>query len=172
VQPTAPTQPTRITTRLVFTREVVRAAVRAYLWRTVGTRFWVVCGALLVYLCVRLASGDRSWYVGALGAIVVIALAFPAFGYRVQLRHGMARLEAMGTPEATLELGDERLRIASGAGAAEFPWSEVKQVWRRDQLWLVELKAGGYFTLPLSGVDGEALRFLVERVSAAGGKVA
>ena len=65
-------------TRLVYTEALLRRAVFAFWLRTVGIGFLVALALLACSLAFLLWRGDRSWFVGALGAFLVFGLGFAA----------------------------------------------------------------------------------------------
>ena len=150
----------------------MREAVLAFWRRTVGVGFVVALTLLAGSLGLLLWHGDRSWFVGAIGAFLLFGLAFAALIYVVHLRGALARFRGMGSPIATMELTDEAFTVASGLGRSSLPWSAVAEVWRYRSFWLLLFSKSQFITLPLASLPADAQAFIVARVTAAGGKVA
>ena len=60
--------------KLHYTEALVRSAIAAFWWRTVGWKFVIAALAVAVSVGYLLLAGDRSWFVGALGAVLGLAL--------------------------------------------------------------------------------------------------
>jgi hypothetical protein len=157
---------------LHYSEPLVRRAVRAFWWRTLGWRFPIAILLVLFSLISLVASGDRSWFVGAIGAVLALGLAFGASLYVVHYRGSVGRFRRMSTPEATFEPEVDRFRLVSDAGLAECPWKHVKEVWRFPEFWLVFLAPGQFITLPTADLDGAAREFVIDRIKAHGGRIA
>lgn len=161
-----------LSTTLEYSEALVREAVRAFWRRTVGVGFVVALTLLAGSLAVLLWHGDRSWFVGAIGAFLLFGLAFAALVYTVHLRNALAKFRGMGPPVATLELADDTFTVASGLGRSSLPWSAVTEVWRYPTFWLLLFSKSQFITLPLASLPADAQTFILARVAAAGGKVA
>lgn len=156
---------------LEYTESLLREAVFAFWRRTVGAGYFVALGLLLCSLVFLVWSGDRSWFVGALGTFFVLGVGFALVVYFVHLRNAMAKFRGMGAPVATLSLDDASFSMSSGLGSASLHWSAVTELWRFPSFWLLLFSKAQYVTVPLATVSSEAQAFIVSRVSAAGGKV-
>jgi len=156
---------------LEYTEPLLREAVFAFWRRTVGVGFFVAFALLLCSLLVLVWHGDRSWFVGGLGAFLVLGLGFAFVVYFVHLRNAMAKFRGMGAPIATLSLEDASFTMSSGLGSTSLQWSAVTEVWRYPSFWLLLFSKAQFVTVPLATVPSEAQAFIISRVSAAGGKV-
>ena len=128
-----------------------------------------LCFALVVYL---VANGDRSWYVGALGVVVIGAMLMLPLVYVVHVRRAEERLRRMGEPTATLLLDDRMMRLTSGAGTSELHWKLIREVQIGPVVWLVRLSAAEIFTLPTADLGLEVGAFIRRKVAEHGGTVA
>src|SRR5688572_19574362 len=95
--------------RLHYSEALIRRVVRAYWWRETGWSFSALLALLGTVFAMLLLGGDRSWRVGALGTFLVICALLSAAVYVTHYRTSLGRLRRMRVPEATLELGDERV---------------------------------------------------------------
>lgn len=157
---------------LKYSEKFIREAVRSYWLRTVGPVFPAVSLLLAAFIIYRAVNGDRSWFIGALGAVVVIGGSVMIASYFVHLSRSLARLRRMKKPEATLELGEERFKVASDVGASEIQWSLIKQLWRFEHAWLLLFSGNEFMTLPTDGLSEESKKFIVARVKETGAKIA
>lgn len=153
-----------ITVQLAYSEDVIKAAVKAFWLRTAGWKFIFVLSLALVFTAYLIVSGNRSWLVGALGTATLFGAVMSVALYVVHLRRSMAKLAAMKTPVATLNLGEESFRVTSGAGTAELPWSAVKEVWQFESIWLVLFSPAEFITLPLADLQPEARDFILSKV--------
>jgi hypothetical protein len=156
---------------LDYTEALLRQAVFVFWRRTVGTGFFVATGLLVCLLAFQLWHGDRSWMVGALGGFLVFALGFVLLIYIVHLRNTLSKFRGMGAPSAALTLQEASFTMSSGLGSSSLQWASVTEVWRYPSFWLVLFSKAQFVTLPLVCVPADAQAFILERVSAAGGKV-
>lgn len=157
---------------LQYSEPLLRQAVFAFWRRTVGVGFFLALALIACALGFLLWRGDRSWFVGALGAFLVFGLGFALLVYFVHLRNTLAKFKGMGAPIATLSLEDASFTMSSGLGSTSLQWSAVTEVWCFPSFWLLLFSKAQFVTLPLISVPAETQAFILSRVSAAGGKVA
>jgi hypothetical protein len=157
---------------LHYSEPLVRRAVKAFWWRTLGWRFPIAVLLVLFSLISLLASGDRSWFVGAIGAVLALGLFFAGALYLVHYRGSVGRFRRLGAPEATFEPEVDRFRVTSDAGLVEVPWTHVKEVWRFPEFWLLFVAPGQFITLPTADLDGAARELVIARVRVHGGRIA
>jgi YcxB-like protein len=157
--------------KLHYTEPLIRRAVKAFWLRDTGWHGFaaLILGlALLIYF---VAAGDRSWSVGVLGSVLAMAVIFSALRYLGQYRASVGRFRSMHTPEATLEVGDEKFRMTSDVGSSEMRWDTVTEIWRFPEFWLMFFSRAQFVTLPLTDLDNEARELILDRVKSHGGKV-
>ncbi len=118
-----------------------------------------------------LLLGDRSWIVGAFGAVLGLGCVFVAALYVVHLRSSLERFRRMRVKQATLEADAQKVVLTSDAGTSELKWSAVGDVWRFERFWLLFLSRAQFVTLPVADLSAETQALLVERVQSHGGKV-
>jgi hypothetical protein len=160
------------TVTLTYSEKFIKEAVRSYWWKTVGPLFPLVSLLLAAFVVYRAINGDRSWFIGVLGAVVIIGVVMMIASYFVHLNRSLARLRRMKTPEATLELGKERFRVVSDVGASEIQWSLIKQLWRFKHAWLLLFSGSEFMTLPIDGLSEQIKEFITERAKENGVKIA
>ena len=149
---------------LSFTAGLVRKATVAYLRRGLGFGGLLGAVALASGAILLLVVRPGSWLSGlAAGATAVIGVLIYGL-YVVHYRRGLAKLERMGSPVASLELDDAGLKVVSGAGSFSAPWSAFSDLWQFPEFWLLIIGPGQFLTLPISGFSPEARAFLAARV--------
>lgn len=159
-------------TTLVYSESLLRTAVWAYWRRSVGLGFGVAMALVAISLVVLLAQGERSWVVGVFATVLLFGVAAAVVLYVVHLRNALRVFRAMGRPEATFHAEADTFTVRSGAGAATLPWSAVEEVWPLPEVWLLLYSKAQFSTLPTACLSPEMQAFVVERVRAAGGRVA
>jgi hypothetical protein len=159
------------TIQLEYSKPLIKRAIKSYWWRQVGPLFLVVTIFMLAFLIYRILEGDRSWFVGLLGAGVAMAIAIMVASYIVHLKRSLTQLSKMGVPKATLELGEERFRITSSIGHSEILWSQITQVWCFKEVWLLFFSAGAFMTLPISNMSAESKDFIINKLQHSGAKI-
>lgn len=157
---------------LTFTEPLLRKAVFAFWRRSVGVGFIFALMLLAACLGLLLAQGDSSWVVGALAAVLFFGVAFAGAIYFVQYRASLRKFRAMGSPQATFRASESSFTIISGIGTVTYEWSVVKQLWRFPEVWLLLYSPAQFSTLPVACLPPEIQSFIVQRVQAAGGKIA
>lgn len=160
------------TVTLQFTEADVRTAVNCYWKRTVGVTFVVATVFLIAVFLWRVAGGDRSWIIGALGAFLLLVVVIVATAYIAPYRHALAAFRALDPPEATMTLDDATLSIASSVGSSTVAWSTVKELWRFERVWLLLFSKAQFVTLPVRCLSPEAQAEITERVRSVGGRIA
>lgn len=158
-------------TTLNFTPALVRQSVWAYWKRSVGITLPLVLVLLTAYLVSLVRGGSTHWPVGVFGSIVALGYVYLAAMYGVQLRHNMALLREMGSPQGTLELNEAGFTVASSAGQTTLPWSSIQEVACFPAFWLVYLSPAQFFTLPLNDLPEAMQTEMLERVRQHGGKL-
>ena len=157
--------------RLHYSEVLIRRAVNAFWWRVVGWRFLVAELVVLASFVFLLRSGDRSWLVGVIGAVLALGALFVVAIYVVHYRSSVGRFRRMRTPEATFEPAADGFRVASDAGLAVIPWGQVRELWRFQDFWLVLLSPAQFMTLPTADLDEGVRSLLIEKIKGHGGRV-
>jgi hypothetical protein len=161
-----------ISIKLYYTEALIRRAVRSFWWRTTGWRFIAALLLVLGSFVGLLWSGDRSWVVGLLGAVLVLALTFSVALYVVHYRASLGRLRRMRAPEATIELGEESFRVTSDAGTSELAWRAVTEIWSLPEFLLIFFSRAQFITIPRADVDADICEFILGKARAHEAKVA
>ena len=157
--------------KLQYDSALLREALFGFWWRTVTGRLLVALTVSLFGFVYCWVNGDRSWLIGVLGAVLVSGVGMIMAVYFVHLANMKRKIKNMGTPEATFTASDSSFSVASGAGSSTMPWASVTEVWQFKRCWLLLFSKAQFITVPLSNVPEEMREFILQRVTAAGGKI-
>jgi hypothetical protein len=150
--------------RLHYTEALLRRAVRAFWWAETGWSFVVPMALITAWFATLVWRGDRAWWVGALGALLGFCVLISATVYVTHYRAAFRRLRRMRVPQATVELGPERVRLASDVAVTEVEWRAFTGVRRFPDFWLLYLSRAEFITLPLADLPDEARSFILAKV--------
>ena len=157
---------------LIYSESLLRQAVFAFWRRSVGLGFILVLVALPASLVVLVEQGAASWLIGALAVVAVIAAALAVALYVVHYRISLRKFRKMDKPRATFHADESSFTMSSDAGTTTLQWSAVKELWQFPSVWLLLYSKTEFTTLPLACLPPETQVFVLQRVRAAGGKVA
>ena len=156
---------------LKYSEPFIKETIRAYWWKNIGPLFPVIAILLTVFVIYRIVEGDRSWFVGGLGTLVIISFTVITASYFVHLKRALSRLRRMKTPEAKLELGEDRFKVASDIGSSEIEWSLITNLWRFEHAWLLFFSGSEFMTLPVDGISAESKAFIIKKAEENGAKI-
>jgi hypothetical protein len=143
----------------------------AFWLRVTGWRIGVAGVIALTSLIYLLQIGDRSWYVGVMGTVIVFALILTLTIYVVHYRSSMLRFRRMRIPESTFEPNEKTFRMTSDVGSTELSWNTITEVWCFPDFWLVFFSRAQFITLPTADLSGEVREFILNNIRSRGGKV-
>jgi hypothetical protein len=156
---------------LKYDEHLVNRAVRSYWRRSLGIGVLVGVPLICVFLAMRIADGDRSWYVGLLAGAALLGIGIPAVVYWVHYRNSMAKLRDMKEPVATFVADEDTFTLASDHGSSTLKWEAIKEVWKFDGFWLLLFSKAHFATIPLDDVSDAMRSYVLERVKRSGGSV-
>ena len=157
---------------LIYSEALLRQAVFAFWRRSVGVGFLAALLVAVLGLVVLVAQGMASWLVGTIAAVLVLGIAFATFVYIVHYRNSLRKFRQMDKPQATFRADESSFTIISDIGPTTLQWSAVKELWQFPSVWLLLYSKAQFSTLPLACLSPETQAFILQRVRAAGGKVA
>lgn len=156
---------------VTFTEDHIRTATRRFFLKTLGWDYFVAWVLLLAVFVILIAEGDRSWFVGVLGAMLVgSALVAVAF-WLVYRRRGMAILRRMKNPTVHYVFDEDGVLVRSDLSEGRTKWSAFRELWRFPEVWLLFLVRGVYATLPTEALSDEIGRMIVEKMNAQGSRI-
>jgi hypothetical protein len=157
--------------KLRYSETLIRRAIGAFWFRVTGWRYFIAVALVLISFICSLAAGDRSWKIGISASILCLGVIFGVALYFVHYRASITKFRAMKRPEATFELGEEGFRIISDAGMSELAWSNIIEVWRFPDFWLLFFSRAQFLTFPLDEVDADTREFILGKIKSHDGKV-
>jgi hypothetical protein len=118
-----------------------------------GIGYFIALALLGGYFAYELISGERSWIIGLIGAVIGFGLIIPVAGIVGHIRIGQRKLAEMEDATATLTITDNCLIVQSAIGSSEITWKTITEVWQYPDYWL--MLSGGSFlmTIPQSELD-------------------
>src|SRR5262245_50081183 len=157
---------------LKYDEQLVNRAVRSYWRRSLGIGVLVGVPLLCIILAMRLADGDRSWYVGLLAGAVLLGIGMPILVYLVHYRNSMAKFRDMKEPVATFIADQDSFTLSSDHGSSTLKWEAIKEIWGFEGFWLLLFSKAHFATIPLEGLSDEMRAYVLDRVKRSGGSVA
>ena len=142
--------------------------MRSFWKQKVGFVLPLITVMMIVMLVNWVIAGYRDWLVGALGMVIIIAIATMIFVYAVHLNRSLERFRRMEQPTATLELMDDFFKISTENSLVEIQWSQVTTLWCFENAWLMFFSASEFLTLPLAEMSEQEKSFIVEKVKGQG----
>ena len=157
---------------LHYSEALLRQAVRAFWLRLTGFGFLAAMLVLAAAVVALLVQGNTSWLTGTLATVFAIGVVVSVALYTIPARDSLRKFREMESPVATFVADESTFTFSSDLGNATLKWSAVTEVWRFKVFWLLSLSKSQFITLPLADVPPEMQAYLLERIQAAGGKVA
>jgi hypothetical protein len=156
---------------LIYSTALLRQAVFAFWWRSVGVGFFVALFIAAIGLVVLVALGQSSWIIGGLATVLAVGIAFAIVVYVVHYRRSLQKFRQMDTPQALFRAEESSFTMSSDIGTTTLQWSAVKELWQFQNVWLLLYSKAQFTTLPLACLSPETQAYIVQCVRAAGGKV-
>ncbi|OZI38107.1 hypothetical protein CAL29_07120 [Bordetella genomosp. 10] len=153
-----------------YTENIVRDAVRTYLWRRgiAGQKLlWTLEILMIAVLAFLLVNGDRDWVVGALAVGALLPPIFLLTMWLAHYRNTVGQFHRMSTPTAEIALREDGLDIRSELGASRLAWSAFMEIWERPGYWILFMGPGQFMTFPTAALPDDALAFVRARIGAA-----
>lgn len=157
--------------KLIYTDSLLRQAVLAFWYRSIGIGFVVALGVVAICLSIVIAQGEAVWLVGALASVLVLGTVFAAALYVVHYRNSLRKFREMGNAQATFRADESSFTLSSPIGTATLQWTAVRELWQFRSVWLLLYSKAQFSTLPLACMSSEMQAFVVQRVRSTGGKV-
>lgn len=146
------------TYRVEYTPDIVRDAVKTFIWRRTFLSqkgmwsAWIVVLAAMTWL---LSIGNRSWIVGAAGTVALVAPAIIGLAWSAHYRNTVGKFRSMSEPVADITVSEEALIVASELGSGRIPWSSVTDLWERPTYWMIFTAPSQFNTLPIAPVSDD-----------------
>jgi len=156
---------------LIYSTVLLRQAVFAFWWRSVGVGFFVALFIAAIGLVVLVALGQASWIIGVLATVLVAGIGFAVAVYVVHYRNSLRKFRQMDTPRSTFRAEESSFTMSSDIGTTTLQWSTVKELWQFPSVWLLLYSKSQFTTLPVACLSPETQAYIVQCVRTAGGKV-
>ena len=153
-----------------YSRDLINFAVWKFWTRNIGLSNFIIFALVCVAFIGVFLSGDRSWFLGFLGAAIAFCLGIGCVSYFIYLSRSTEKFNRMETPTAKFRFTDERIGIESDIGWTELSWKMIEKIWKYPSVWLVFIAKQGYITLPTVNLDDELKQFIILKVRENGGK--
>ena len=157
---------------LEYNEPLLRRAAFAYWRRFIGSAYGIAVVVVALCFVALLRTGDRSWVVGVLGTCLVLAVGVSTAGFLTHWRQSLGRFRRMPSRTASLVATDTQLSLSSELGTSLLRWSDITEIWRYSEFWLLVLSPRQVVTLPLASLSGDVRAFIAAHVQAAGGRIA
>jgi len=159
--------------QLRYDEPLIRRAVFAFWKKTVGIGFLIALALVAVGFVPALIRGEASWVTGVCATVFVLGVGLIVAIYVTHFKMAITKFRALGQPAmATFIAADDVLTMSSAVGSSTLNWSMVTEVWRFPGFWLLLFSKSQFVTLPLADMNHDMQVFILDRVRAAGGKVA
>ena len=156
---------------VTYTESLVRTATRRFLMKLLGWDYLAVCLLMLAGLGVLVALGQRGWFVGAVGAVLALAVLVAASTTIAYHRRATSALRKMKTPQAKWVFDDEGIAVESDVSAGRVKWRAIEKLWCFPDVWLLFVAKGVYSTLPANDLPDETKAFILNKLQEAGAKI-
>jgi|EndMetStandDraft_4_1072995.scaffolds.fasta_scaffold67745_1 hypothetical protein len=156
---------------LIYTDSLLRRAVLAFWYRSIGIGFIVALGVVAACLGIVVAQDEATWLVGTLATVLVLATIFAAALYLVHYQDSLRKFREIGNAQATFRVDESSFTLRSRLGTAALQWAAVSELWQFRDVWLLLYSKAQFSTLPTACMSAEMQAFVVQRVLSAGGKV-
>lgn len=157
------------TWRVVYSRPMVREAVRSYVVRRlIGEQkaVWIGAALTVAALAYLLWRGERDWLVGVIAMLAVLPWLFLLAGWRAHHVNSVGRFDAMRSPAADFAFDDDGITVTSDLGSARLPWSSLTELWERQGYWMLFSAPNQFNILPVDGIAPDVLAFVRSRIGA------
>jgi hypothetical protein len=156
---------------LHYTPAIVGRAVNRFWLRAVGWKFLIAVFVLAWFVVSAIRGGDRSWLIGALGALGGLAVLFSVALYFAHRRRSFGAFRRLEQGQALLRVNERTFALQSAAGFSELSWNAVTEIWRYEDAWLLIFSRALFATLPISDIDEQGRELIARCVKESGGKL-
>ncbi|WGJ08524.1 YcxB family protein [Brucella intermedia] len=158
------------TAKITYTEEIVRGAVRAFVWQRGVARqkaLWAAEAVLIAFLIWLLWRGQQGWLVGVVSVVVFLPPCLIITLWIAHYRNTVGKFRRMSSHQAEFTFLDEGLEIVSEVGSAKIPWLGVTEIWERPAFWMIFTAPNQFMTLPVQTISPADLDFLRTKVARA-----
>jgi hypothetical protein len=150
---------------LSLSDELIRRAVFSFWLRGVGWKALLTTVVIVVILALEIGYGSRSWIIGALGTLLLVAVGLVMLIYTVHLRQAMDRFRQLKVPKAVFVAETDSFTLTSDLGSSTMQWKAVYAIWKFDDYWLMLFSRSQFVTLPLADIPVQMREFILDRTA-------
>ncbi len=158
------------TATVTYTEEIVRDAVRTFVWRQgIANQkgLWVTEAVMIALLAWLLWSGERGWLVGVLGVIVLLPPGLIVAIWVAHHRNTVGKFRRMTTRRADFAFLNDGLEIMSELGTTKISWTAITGIWEKPDYWMIFIAPNQFVTLPMQTISAADRDFLRSKTSSA-----
>jgi hypothetical protein len=155
----------KMTDDLVRRQAKEKAARRAIL---LGVVMLLVFGAAAI---VAISLGYPWWGLGLVAGGLVLWLLAGLLLSLLGASRAIAHWDQMAHRRVTLRLSEEGMDVTAPDGQAHHHWREFKKVTRGHGLWLLVVRGGVFYTVPIEALDEDAAGYIARKIRQSGGDV-
>ena len=148
-----------------FDEAFVRRTTRQFLIKFLGWDYFVVLVLMAISLIVMLALGMRGWFVGAVGAVTVMATGVAVAVWHSHMRRALTTLRKMTKLEAEFAIDDSGISVSSDLGSGTINWQALQKMWCLPEAWLFFVAKGAYSTIPTACLTPPAKQFILDKLN-------
>lgn len=155
------------TVNVTYTEEIVRDAVRTFVWRRAiaGQKaLWLAEAVMIAFLIWQLWKGGQGWLIGVVGAAVLLAPCLILAVWIAHYRNTVGKFRRMLSHRADFTFSNDRLGVTSELGSAEIPWSGFSEIWEKPDYWMIFTAPSQFITLPVQTIPPRDREFLRSKV--------
>src|SRR5215207_8494828 len=134
--------------QVVYSKPLLRSAVRRYWSHTVGFSGLVFTLFLAIVTLGLFLIDERSWVLGGAITVLTIWMGLVGFSYFRLLNMSTDKVRRMDVPTARFRFDNQGVAIEADTGKTEFAWKFVDRILQYPDVWLLILGGGSYVTLP------------------------
>jgi hypothetical protein len=158
--------------RVTYDRDTLTNAAHRLAIHAIGPASVVVWVLFVALLLQRVVADERSVFVGALGAVVVLVAFYYGAVFVAAHRRAVATFDRLSDKTSEFVFTEHGFSMRDDLGYREWPWRAVREVWRTTRAWIVIFTArSGYLALPIADITEQTRVFVVEQVARHGGRV-
>src|SRR5579863_4457153 len=115
---------------ITYTRRIIRKAVGHFWFRFIAWHGFAAIAICIIGTIALAVAGNRSWMVGALGALGLMLLTTSIAVYVVFLRRSMWKFDRMASKAVVFTFAEERFTMASDLGSSDLSWKAIEGLWK------------------------------------------
>lgn len=147
-------------TKAMYSENLIRSVTRQFLRRFLGLDYFVALALLAMVFIYLISVGDRSWFLGVIGVLVVLGFGVSVAAWVTYHRRAFATFRRMSKPEVNFVFDDEGIVSASDLGEGRIKWNALREIWCLNDALLIFVDRGVYSTIPADCLTGEIREFI------------